>query len=233
MRRDFGTICFRVPQDPLSSDKALEALNIIARKGESRMNTRFLSTIGFLVLFGLATVANAASISLAPTSSVVDTVPGDLVSFDVFMDFTTDNNGLGSDITLGGGFDIVYDSSVLAFVSLSNAELGDPAFGRDPDILDGLLESWGFADFNGLTGPALVGSVQFEVLAALVGDSTLVSTTATNGISGPFVSAVDFITILQVDYNEVEVNAIPVPGAVWLFGSGLGLLGWLRRRTSH
>ena len=28
-----------------------------------------------------------------------------------------------------------------------------------------------------------------------------------------------------------EVTPIPVPAAVWLFGSALGLLGWLRSRT--
>lgn len=28
------------------------------------------------------------------------------------------------------------------------------------------------------------------------------------------------------------VSVIPIPAAVWLFGSGLGLLGWLRRRQA-
>jgi hypothetical protein len=31
---------------------------------------------------------------------------------------------------------------------------------------------------------------------------------------------------------RVNSNVVPIPAAVWLFGSGLGLLGWLRRRTT-
>ena len=30
----------------------------------------------------------------------------------------------------------------------------------------------------------------------------------------------------------VGVSTVPIPAAVWLFGSGLGLLGWLRRRQA-
>ena len=29
-----------------------------------------------------------------------------------------------------------------------------------------------------------------------------------------------------------EVSPIPIPAAVWLFGSGLGLLGWMKRKTA-
>jgi len=29
-----------------------------------------------------------------------------------------------------------------------------------------------------------------------------------------------------------SISAVPIPAAVWLFGSGLGLLGWFRRRQS-
>jgi hypothetical protein len=32
--------------------------------------------------------------------------------------------------------------------------------------------------------------------------------------------------------NIAVITAVPIPTAFWLFGSGLGLLGWLRRRQS-
>ena len=31
--------------------------------------------------------------------------------------------------------------------------------------------------------------------------------------------------------DNVSLQAIPIPAAVWLFGSGLGLLGWFRKRS--
>jgi hypothetical protein len=35
-----------------------------------------------------------------------------------------------------------------------------------------------------------------------------------------------------IEIDNVVVSAVPIPAAVWLFGSGLGLLGWFRRRQT-
>ena len=49
--------------------------------------------------------------------------------------------------------------------------------------------------------------------------TTLVMSNADSGVAGYGITL-------------VVANPIPVPAAVWLFGSALGLLGWARRKTS-
>ena len=40
--------------------------------------------------------------------------------------------------------------------------------------------------------------------------------------------------VFDTDYwklDNISVNIVPIPAAVWLFGSALGLLGWARQRS--
>lgn len=53
------------------------------------------------------------------------------------------------------------------------------------------------------------------------------------GAGGPFLSAAHFLSTGPTEGDSAWVGAVPVPAAVWLFGSGLvGLVGVARRRRS-
>jgi len=176
--------------------------------------------------------SNATFISLVPTTAVSNVNTGDLLSFDVVMDFSDYPNG-----TLGGGFDIFFDSLALQFVSLVNNMVGDPDFGRDPDIMDGLLESWAVGDFFGIFGVNILGSVVFQVLDTM-GASTILGTQATSGVAGPWVDATTFFDIIPVDYGTVEVTRadvvvpVPEPRILALFTLGLAGIAMSRNRKN-
>jgi len=36
-----------------------------------------------------------------------------------------------------------------------------------------------------------------------------------------------------IEYARFSPAVVPIPAAAWLFGSALGILGWIRRRTSN
>ena len=155
---------------------------------------RALKTISvILLLLGLVSNTWAAGyFGLQPTSPTRDLVNDQTVNFDVIFSFQADGG------TLGGGFDVVFDPTALEFVGLTSAGLGDPAFGRDPDILPGRLSSWAIGDFNGISS-GVVGSMQFKVLATH-GATTVVGVIPTDGIAGPWVSAANPVSTLEPDY---------------------------------
>ena len=156
--------------------------------------------VAFL-LIGLVANAHAASVSLVQTTTIdLDQVQIDeVVTFDIVIDFSDGP-------TLGGGFDIVYDVSALLLVGFSrDTNVGDLDFSRDPDVSPGLLESWAIGDFNGVPDTATLGNVTFQVLSG-IGPNTVVTASATSGIGGPWVSNIDFVSLITPTYSEVLVS---------------------------
>ena len=94
-------------------------------------------------------------------------------------------------------------------VSKSEILGGSPLFpNADPDI-------WTSVMFSGTTGTDTSGGITLQFNAACGADGGCVSD-----------YFIDNVSIMA------DVAVIPVPAAVWLFGSALGLLGWMRRRVS-
>lgn len=196
-------------------------------------------TICYLLLLSVLLsplTAQAGFINLSPTSAVSDVNDGDTISFDVVMDFTADP-------TLGGGFDIAYDESALQLTGFNRFDVGDPVFGSDPGIFSGLLSGWSFGTANffaGISGPAILGNVTFQVLTTM-GANTSVSTQDTVSTANPFTSSATFSQQL-VDFNSVNIARainspqpnpqpnpqpapIPEPATFMLFGLGLLIAG--------
>ena len=171
-------------------------------------NLRRLCLAG--VLAGAMGAAQAVTISASPSSQTV--ALGDPASLSITLDFT-DNP------TLGGGFDVFYDSVMLDFVSFvfDLGFVGDlPFLRRSGDDLPGEVNGIAFimADgFTGFSGPAVLGTLTFDT----VGVGTSQVTMADNDVPpGPFIPIVGGGPgPIAVDYVGAFVS-VPEPATSWL-----------------
>jgi hypothetical protein len=201
------------------------------------MRTKKLaSVLAAATLLGMSYGSEAHVISLDPIGQKVSL--GDTFEVDINMFF--------SEATLGGAFDLFYDSTQVEFVSFAFDDffynnVSDPAFDHAPDncFTDGApfggcdvggpeLNAIGFGNFDGISGSYLVGTIVFRAVGAGTSDLTMAVNDA------PFEGFFSAETGLPMDvlYNsaKVVINPVPAPAAAWLLMTALGLLGARRKR---
>jgi hypothetical protein len=98
-------------------------------------------------------------------------------------------------------------------------------------------------NFSELAGEGVSNNDLINISGSINPNSDVWTTVSYNTILGPDVSGgytLQFAAVcgavaecfadVYIDNVSISADVVPIPAAVWLFGSGLGLLGWIRRR---
>jgi hypothetical protein len=181
------------------------------------MNTKLLQLIGATaLLFSTSGVAVASTVGFNP--SRIDVLPGDTITVDIVgIDFI--------DPLAGGTFDLGFDS---AHLQINSVTINTTTYEFLPDG-GGLLSPgvWGTVGFDTF-GVAPTGDITIALL-----NLTVLSAGTSNVIIQSSAFFDDVATQLDPTLTPLVVGSVPVPAAVWLFGSGLlGLIGVARRKTA-
>jgi hypothetical protein len=198
---------------------SLASLLIIAVFGNT---SAFAYSLPGITPSGSPAFTNNVRVHLAPNGKLkimgrgnqtfmLDTGSGNMVGtggkYTLNASFDGDGNFLSGDVSISGMMaqvGITRPNTILMTADLTGANLMD-----DPYL-------WGFNTSNIVCNADLLLECT---------DKESVYVALSNAFSGDF--GRNFMSM------GIAVTTVPVPAAIWLFGSGLGLLGWVRRRTMN
>lgn len=185
------------------------------------MNIRDMKKIMILSLLLLSGQSFAATITTTGPSTV-----------NLNDIFTVDIVGTGFVGNVdGGGVNLAFDQNVFNVLSVSIDEsvwnFGSTGISTGSiDNVTGTVDGIMVNTFADVSGDFVVATL--EVQAVGLGDNSLFQLSAL-GIN-PWASSGSLINPSFSD-SSISVSAVPVPAAIWLFGSGLiGIIGMARRK---
>ena len=160
-----------------------------------------------------------SAVSALGSSPYASTILGDSIT-DLTIDTSTSSAG-------GTTAYACLEGSFLGGVGAS----GCGGYGFGTDAMNDSTSTWGpgLAVSQTLGGDDTFAGGQRTVSAY---DYGLVSFTGSGMGGGDFITLGTGITLGTVGAAALVFQVVPVPAAVWLFGSALGLLGWARRRNT-
>jgi hypothetical protein len=156
----------------------------------------------FLVLVIFSISAQAAPVTWAVNNANFDDGGALTGQFD-YDDVTDEYSNVSLNVSAGTLFDSAYYNLVFT---------GDAT------------EAW-FPESGYIPGP-LTRTLVLEFSQALSSAGGSVDLMGTDGYPG------DFETTPRVLLAGATLSAVPIPAAVWLFGSALAGLGWMRRKRA-
>ncbi len=195
------------------------------------LNTAAFAARAFVLAIALGASAKASAVSLllaysgdnqVAADGTVFATHGDELVFEIIADFRDHP-------TLGGGYDIAFDEAGLAFLDFVGLRYCSWYCDGEYAPGSGVVANLGFGRFDPITGPVTVATVTFRFTGGN-GDLMNIALQATDGIAGPFISGLDFVTPLDVDFGDARVQGVPVPAAWFLMASAIAALGWRGRR---